>query len=568
MQHSRSELRRMIARAVDDTTLFLPHSEKSGPALHFQQFLAIASELRAHSPEALRGFVRQFTPVESTGRDELSHYLSSLSALDKYFDDSRQFVTCVGSPGTSISVGIPLSEISSKVIMSAIVNSVDVATEALHSFLMTDSFPMRLIFILVGSKISKEIILDNHCKLIPAVDAISLVDLSSIFHPLLASIDKDFLGCGLIVETNVQPGTWDADSHIAPNVLLQGVAEADIGLLCGILTLVSQRQFYPIVRTHIIDQEIVDTLPIVEHSTVGGLTVLNHLVPLLPSDLILPYLDTQELRSLVSNYAECDDKVQRHLQIPLSRFQSTTGRMNHVDRCIDLAIAFESMLMNKYKPNIDKRLAERAAWLYSETKTEKLRVYDEMLAFYQHRSAIVHGKEVPEDVDLYLKAQSIFIVCLKNIIKRKAIPDWDSINISTSMGNIEVKDPATLLSAKHDATSWTIEELEHIDEVFSEFWKSTLQTAQPSGSSEIIHTQDVHRTISEFNNRGEPYIFADPERLRDLHPYLPSASKSNDEARVWHCDNDIKRHVDSWIEAAAGKGLTVIVDSSYMLSRQ
>lgn len=567
MQHTQSDLRRSIARAVSDTAFLLPRSEKSLSVLHIQQFLAIVTKLRAHSPEAIRNFAQRYSPMESTGRDELSYYLSSLSSLDRYFDDSRQFVTLVSSPGVSVSTGIPLSAVSSKIIMSAIINSVDVATEALHNFLTTDSFPTRLIFLLVGVKVSKEIVLDNHCKLIPADDALSLVNQSPISDLLPASIDKDYLGCALIIDTNIQPGTWDADRDMAPSVHLQGVAKEDIDLLCGILTLVSQRQFHPISLTHIIDQAIVDTLPIVGNSTVGGLTVLNHLVPFLPSDSILPYLDTQELRSLVSSCAACSNNVKRRLQIPISRFQSTTGRMSHVDSCIDLAIAFESMLMSKNERSISKRLAERAAWLYSETKNERSLVNREMQAFYAHRSAIVHGDQVPEDVDLYLRAQSIFVVCLKNIIKRKAIPDWDTISIATTIGNTEVKNPATLLSAKHDATSWTIGELEHIDEALSKSWKSTLQTAQTGGSGGITHTYDVSATISEFKNRDEPYIFADPERLRGAHPYWPGASNSNDEVRMWHCNNDIKRHVDSWVEAAAGKGLAVIVDSSYMLSR-
>ena len=71
----------------------------------------------------------------------------------------------------------------------------------------------------------RRIIPDDCCRLIPVDDAISLVNISSNSHPLSTSIGKDFPGCALMVEPNGKPGTWNADSDIAPNVLFQGVAE-------------------------------------------------------------------------------------------------------------------------------------------------------------------------------------------------------------------------------------------------------------------------------------------------------------------------------------------------------
>ena len=449
--------------------------------------------------------------------------------------------------------------------MSAILNSVGVATDALHDFLMTDSFPIRLVYLLIGTKISKEIILDAHSKLIPADDAISLVGLSSDPPPGLAPLDKNLLGCALIVETNVQPGTWDSDRNIAPRVHLQGIAEENIGLLCGVLTLISQRQFYPFAQTHIIEREIVDTLPIVEHSSIGGWTILNHLVPVLPSDSLLPYLDTQELRSLVSNYAACVDDVKKRLQIPISRFQSTTGRMSHVDRFIDLAIAFEAMLTRKKERYIASRLEERAAWLYAETEDEKSWVKEKMESFYKHRSAIVHGEEVlAEDAELYSNTQSIFIVCLKNIIRRQEFPKWDSVDVSGTTGNPVADDPSTILSAKHDATSWTIGELKRIDEALSNHWETTLQGVLPSGSGNgaMMHTGDVRATIAELEDRNEAYVHVDPYQLRDAHPLWREASGNGDEARIWHCGDDIRRHIRLWIEAALERRLTVILDDT------
>ena len=51
------------------------------------------------------------------------------------------------------------------------------------------------------------IIPDDCCRLIPVDDAISLVNLSSISHPLSTSIGKDFPRCALMVEPNVKAGT-------------------------------------------------------------------------------------------------------------------------------------------------------------------------------------------------------------------------------------------------------------------------------------------------------------------------------------------------------------------------
>ncbi len=563
MQHTRSELRHLIGRAVDETACLFPRSSSRGLSpLDLPHFLVAIAELRAAAPEAARRLAQQYEPPETIGRNKLSEYLRSLSPLDKYFDGSRKYITCVGSPVSSLGMALPLSAISSKIVMSAIVNSVDVATDALYNFLETDSFPIRLVFLLTGTKVSREIVLDDYCEIIPADQAISLVGLSSDPPPGMTSLAKESLGCALVVEANVSPGTWSVDRDIPPVVHFQGLAKENIGLLCGIKTLVSQRQFYPFASTHIMDQVLVDTLPIVEHTPIGGWSILNHLVPVFPSDSALPYLDTREVLSLVSKYAACAEDVKRRLQIPISRFQSTTRRMGHTDRVLDLAIAFEAMLTDKYKPGVTKRLAQRAAWLYAETEDEKSWAEKEMRSFYRHRSEIMHGEVVSENVDLYSTAASIFVVCLKNIMGRRQFPNWDSVDVSGTIGNPVADDPHAVLSTKHDATSWTIGELKRIDEALSHHWKTMLQGVLP-GSQEngtVTHTRDVQATIAELESRNEAYVYVDPYGLRDAHPLWHESSEGGDEARIWHCGDDIRRHVRLWVKSALEKRLTVVID--------
>lgn len=563
MQQNRSELRQLIGRAVNETAHLLPLSANRGLSpMDLPHFLVVIAELQAAAPEAARSLALQYKPSDSIGRAKLSEYLRSLSSLDKYFDGAREYITCVGSPGNSLSMALPLSAISSKIIMSAIVNSIEVATDALYNFLETDSFPIRLVYLLTGTKVSKEIVLDDYCKIIPADDAISLVGLSADPPPGMTSLAKESLGCALVIEANVSPGTWNVDKDIAPVVHFQGLAKENIGLLCGIKTLVSQRQFYPSASTHIMDQVLVDTLPIVEHTPIGGWTFLNHLVPVLPSESTLPYLDTQEFRSLVSKYAACAEDVKRRLQIPISRFQSTTRRMGHTDRVIDLAIAFEAMLIDKYKQGVTKRLAERAAWLYAETEDEKSWAEKEMRSFYRHRSEIMHGEEVSENVELYSTAASIFVVCLKNIIGRRQFPNWGSVDVSGTIGNPIANDPHAVLSTKHDATSWTIGELKRIDKALSHHCKSMLQGVPPGSHANgtVTHTRDAQATIAELEGRNEAYVYVDPYGLRDAHPLWRESSEGGDEARTWHCGDDIRRHIRLWVEAALEKRLTVVID--------
>lgn len=562
MHRDRSELRSLIARAVDNTAVLLPRAGDPGLSpLGTEQFRDLASQLQ-HSPETVRNLAGRYMIADSDGHAALARHLRSSSSLDRYFDETREHLTCIASPSFSVSVPLPLAAASSRIIMSAILNSVDTATDVLHDFLENGSLPITLVLLLGGTRVSQEVALDDYSKLIPASDALAVIRTSSPGPPEPFPLDGDMPMCALVLETKVRPGTYGPHDHVAPVVDMEGLAEIGTDALCGFLTLISRRPFHPFAQTHMIDRKIIDTLPVAEHFPVGGWGVVNHLVPLLPSKSSLPYLDTHGLQSVVEGYRAAGEEVRRRLRLPLARFRAATARLDYTDRCIDLAIAFEAMLTTRPERHITKRLAERAAWLYAETEQERSWATERMRRFYRHRSDIGHGEPVSADSDLYSDAASIFIVCLRNIVARQAYPAWNSIDVAGTLGNPATADPSSILSVKHDTTSWTIGELESIDGALSSHWQDVLDPLPAGPGNGMIHTHDVLAAVADLERSGEPYVVADPVRLRDVHPMWREVTENNNEARIWHCGEDIRSHVRRWTEAALQKGLTVVVDST------
>ena len=560
MESTRSELHKLISRAVNGALVDVEIRTASRDKVRLTP-----PQYRTHFPDTASRYhrvIRRAEPlVEQHHKQALADYLSSLSALDKYFDSTRQFLTCDYSVGFSVSVGIPTEKFVDKVVMSAIMHGEAKVAEVLQTFFENDSVPMQLIFFLAGTRIAESVSLDENSRLVTWEE---LKSLTAPLEDFVAGPDLnriDGAGCGLIVEANVTPGTWDAAHSTRPVPKLAGLARDDIGVLCYLLSLITQREFYPFAQTSFVAPVIVDTLPSISHLPISGWSIHNFLTPIFSSDFVLPYLDTSELRSLAENFGDCSLGVKRHLWVPLSRFQSATSRLKLEDRFIDLATAFESLLNVGNSSQVTRTLAKRASWLYAETLKEKEQTYERMTSFYTIRSEIVHnGFQVNEKYyEIYLQAQSIFIVCLKNIIRRQSLVDWSSRNYVAKPFYSPEKEPSEVSSDKHISTSWTIGELVQIDASLSKCWLSTLQGQTPNTSPTGVHqTEDLATAIADLEARNEAFVLIDPAKLRDAHPNWPMSFVEGDKARLWQCGEDIRRHVKLWIEEAIERRLTAV----------
>ena len=560
MESTRSELHRLIGRAV--------HSAHINVEFHTAErdrHTFTARQYRAHFPDGVMDYyrvIRRTEPlVEQPLKQELADYFSSLSALDKYFDETRKFLTCDYSVGSSVSIGMSIEEFVDKVVMSAIMHTESEVAEVLQNFFENDAVPMRLIFFLAGTKIAESVSLGKNSRLVTWEELKSLTAPLDDFAtgPNLNRLNG--VGCGLIVEASVTPGTWDATQSSSAIPKLAGLARDNIGVFCCLLSLVTQKEFYPFAQTSLVAPVIVDTLPSINHRPISGWVIHNFLTPILPSDSVLPFLDTQELHSLAENFGDCSLDVKRRLGVPLSRFQSTMSRLKLEDRFIDLATAFESLLDVGNSSQVTMTLAKRASWLYAETMEEKEQSNERMKSFYTQRSEIVHNglQTSGEDQGLYSQAQSIFIVCLKNIIKKQSLVDWGSRDYVVKPFYSQEKEPAEVLSEKHISTSWSVGELALIDESLSKCWRSTLQGQTPNANpTSVYQTHDVSAAVAELEARNEASVLIDPTKLRDAHPKWPEFLGAEDQARLWHCAEDIRRHVKLWIEGAIEHKLTAV----------
>ena len=421
------------------------------------------------------------------------------------------------------------------------------------SFLRSGTFPMRTLHLMKGTKVREAIHLDASAVLVPYGEVRKLAAWDDT--PTGANIPDDpgTSACGLVLDADVRPGApvhypdgtplkeiagLDAQESENARLCYSGVAEFGPDFICAMLTLVSGKLFVPFGRYEVIPEVYSDSLPM--FAATGSQGVSNTEFSIFPSRAELLFVDREELIELVTAFSQASDDVRRHLRVPLARLLRAREKAGDVDRAIDLHIAFEALLG---RPKSHER-QRRAAWLYAETAGEVQFVKRTIQEFSAHRNLIVHGEPFAENPELVAKAESILVLCIKWIIRNRRIPLWSQE--SSSMGNPPVADPGSLLSIKHDTTSWSVAQAREIDEALSQFWMARVSTK--SASDAPPDSEDGGGCPAATHGVGQR---PDWYELKAAHPYWQDAVETGDKARTFHCEADVQRHLRLWREALA-----------------
>lgn len=435
---------------LDETTLYCAIKEamkdarfsngrEPDPSLSAGQFAEMASVRRSAMPNSSYpdSIICGYKPHESDGKHALEEYLRFLPSLDNYLDEARQHITCL-TYGAGLLLPMTISDAASKVMRGAAIHGIDSAVNILHDFLLTQHVPTKFAFMLTGARITGEIALDAYCKLVPPSAASNLMMAimdSGLASDLSSSQVEQVVSGVLIFDATVIPGTGSIDIssngiHVqATRTEPKGIMGSfnEVGTLCGLLSLVSQKCVYPFMSTQILDHRIVDTLPIRQHTPFSGWSMVNHLVPIVRSNSGLEHSEVQDIGVLAQQYAACGPDTRKRLRIPLSRYVVSKSRLDAGDQYIDLGTAYEALLLSRSTRSKTKRLSQRTSWMCSGTKACHSQTYKDTKAFYKTRSDIVHGEARGGDSDLYKRAENNFIRCVKHVIKNGGVPDWSTV---------------------------------------------------------------------------------------------------------------------------------------------
>ncbi len=513
------------------------------------EFSEQVARFKAGGLDVRRHFARAKVEVSNEG-EPIATLLRNSSTLRRFMDEKRELIYIIGNVGPSITRAMRIEEACAKIIKSVAFHPLGQVVDTLATFLRTGTFPMRILHLLKGTKVPEAIQLDSSAQLVPYATALNQVTLldNSLLADTKIPTDPNLDACGLLLDAAVRPGapvhhTDDTSLGVQeeeyPRLLYSGVAEFGHDFICVMLGLISGKLFLPFSHYEIIPEVYSDSLPM--FASTGSTSVTNVEFPIFHSRNELTFVDCTELIRLVTAYSQAPEHVRRHLHIPLARLRHAKEKAGDADRAIDLHIAFEALLG---RPTSRER-QRRAAWLYAETPDEVKFVKGTIQKFSAHRNRIVHGKSFSENPQLVSQAESILIVCIKWIIRNQRIPCWTK-EITSPMGNPQIKNPGLIRSHKHDTTSWTVTEAHVIDKALSKYWQAKLvagslfEAPADKGSENALHAI-THSGIAEPNRSD----------LMAVHPYWRTAVETNDKAKLFHCETDVEKHLSLWKQALA-----------------
>ncbi len=138
-----------------------------------------------------------------------------------------------------------------------------------------------------------------------------------------------------------------------------------------------------------------------------------------------------EFKQILVAYLALSEKRRSMFEVPLHRLNEAVRHKSHVDKAIDLGVAFESLLLDGDKVQLTLQLRLRGAWLLGENVEDRKRISKLIRDLYSLRSSSVHtGKlsnDLSDDENAVLLKQSIELcaAAIKALIISKV--DWESL---------------------------------------------------------------------------------------------------------------------------------------------
>ena len=275
-------------------------------------------------------------------------------------------------------------------------------------------------------------------------------------------------------------------------------------------------------------------------------------------------LEVSELGRLAHAYSDLGETTQRRLQIAMRRLRDSMLRVRAEDVVIDQAIALEALFVEPEEWQDKKKIvSSRASWYYADSRRERRETRELLQEFYDRRSRIVHGGEVPElestpSESKLLDVRRVLQASINSMVVDDRPSSWDGAQGDLSIRRDPPRPKADIPSDKADSLSWSVQDQDEIDRQLERVWKATIANAEPHATtrSRSVYHGWKRQDVEQCQARDIPYVIVHPARLYGAHPKWPTRpSDALDDRTTYYCEKDVERHLQAWRDAALAKGI-------------
>ena len=156
-----------------------------------------------------------------------------------------------------------------------------------------------------------------------------------------------------------------------------------------------------------------------------------------PEDRHLSEEATATFVELAHGWLSCSDTKRRVIELAIRRivasFGPAFGKFGIEDRILDVAIALEIMYGPFDGGEISHKLRTRAAWLLGASPDDRISIAQDMKAFYNARSSVVHGSTKADREKLertFPIGRELARSTLTALLVKGPAPDWDRLVVS------------------------------------------------------------------------------------------------------------------------------------------
>ena len=163
----------------------------------------------------------------------------------------------------------------------------------------------------------------------------------------------------------------------------------------------------------------------------GGVTSFQHDIAMRPFEVLVD-LDRLPVQKIVSAIRSLKGHSSSKVSIALERLAQSLRRRGNGDKAIELAIAFEALLVNDRGDNRYK-VAVHSGMLTTGPMAIKLDARRVAKKLYDLRSEVVHGGRVKNEavaMGTISEATALLTQLIQIIAKRGEIPDWESFELN------------------------------------------------------------------------------------------------------------------------------------------
>ena len=435
-----------------DSLPYVAVRSRSGESMSTAEYRDLLNLVRSKYAPKERDLVSGFVPEidDQRLRNALVNFMRT-EMVDYLHEDRIRSAREIFRPYNT--GGAPIDFVLRNLVRRAIVDGEATSARAFAECVNAPSCSYSAFLALPGIQVNRETEVFNGLRLIPLSDApdhlpayLPRGDVDSIFvrRPGQVASGLPWVRTLLRVDYDVSPIFLKAskansddpasDALFDISMTNEDIREVEWPLFFQALSMVCHRPIQPVLiwETYLEPYEIFDLDTLIGPTSVKWIFSYDQQFD--PPCLVES--DVEELKELYCGIARLDSEIRTRLHIPITRWITSVGQRDEVDRMIDLGVALETLFLDDdVRTNITHEFSRRASCYLGESKADRQELYARFEEIYNNRSGAVHRgvlrKEgTSEDREEFIRGvQSICLRSIKNAIARD-IPqnakEWES----------------------------------------------------------------------------------------------------------------------------------------------